>query len=165
LCWAHPHRKFRDLKNSSSLARNKQKICQLFYDKFANLYTQVIASHQLLNQTRAKKGEREIVKNDLENKLREILTINVSNKPTKLETLKKTMLKKIDRYFVCITEPDVPTSNNKAERSLRHLVIKRKKSFGSKTPKGAEAMSMLYSVVMSLWWRSKKNFFRDYNEV
>jgi transposase len=165
LCWAHPHRKFRDLKNSSSLARNKQKICQVFYDKFANLYTQVIASHQLLNQTRAKKGKREIVKNDLENKLKEILTINVSNEPTKLETLKKTMLKKIDRYFVCITEPDVPTSNNKAERSLRHLVIKRKKSFGSKTPKGAEAMSMLYSVVMSLWWRSKKNFFRDYNEV
>jgi len=75
------------------------------------------------------------------------------------------MLKKIDKYFVCIIKPNIPTTNNKAERSLRHLVIKRKKSFGSKTPKGAEIISVLYSVVMSLWWRSKKDFFRAYSEA
>ena len=87
------------------------------------------------------------------------------NEPTKLKTIKKTMLGKIDRYFVCITEPNIPTDNNKAERSLRHLVIKRRKSFGSKTPKGAEIMSVLYSVVMSLWWRSKKDLFGSYAEA
>jgi transposase len=167
LCWAHPHRKFRDLKNSSSLEESKKEVCKLFYDKFASLYSRVIEANQSLNRTRAKKGEREIVKNDLEKKLRNILIVDKSNEnePIKLRTLKKTMLKKIDRYFVCITEADVPTSNNKAERSLRHLVIKRKKSFGSKTPKGAETMSILYSVVMSLWWRSKIHFFRDYDKA
>ncbi len=160
LCWAHPHRKFRDLKNSSSLEESKKKVCRLFYEKFANLYAQVIE----INQSKFKKRKREKLKNDLEKKLREILKIR-KNEPTKLTTLKKTMLKKIDRYFVCITEANVPTTNNKAERSLRHLVIKRKKSFGSKTPKGAETMSILYSVVMSLWWRSKTDFFRAYNEA
>ena len=117
-----------------------------------------------VSQSSFNKRKREIAKNDLEKKLREILKPS-KNEPTKLKTLKKTMIKKIDRYFVCITETSVPTSNNKAERSLRHLVIKRKKSFGSKTPKGAETMSILYSVVMSLWWRSKNDFFRAYDEA
>jgi len=167
LCWAHPHRKFRDLKNSSSLEESKKKVCKLFYDKFANLYTQVIKNNCSLNQSKSRKRKREKTKNDLEKKLREILKSDKldKNEPTKLTTLKKTMLKKIDRYFVCITEPNVPTTNNKAERSLRHLVIKRKKSFGSKTPKGAETMSILYSVVMSLWWRSTTDFFRAYDEA
>ena len=160
LCWAHPIRKFRDLKNSNSLEKSKKETCRLFYDKFASLYAQVME----VSQSSFNKRKREIAKNDLEKKLREILKPS-KNEPTKLKTLKKTMIKKIDRYFVCITETSVPTSNNKAERSLRHLVIKRKKSFGSKTPKGAETMSILYSVVMSLWWRSKNDFFRAYDEA
>ena len=87
------------------------------------------------------------------------------NDPIKLRTIKNTLLKKKERYFICITEPNIPTTNNKAERSIRHLVIKRKKSFGSKTPRGAEIMSILYSVVMSLWWKSKKDFFKSYAEA
>ena len=79
------------------------------------------------------------------------------------------MLKKKERYFVCITEPDIPADNNKAERVLRHLVIKRKKSLGSKTQKGADIMSVIYSVVMSLWYRGKEedenNFFINYDNA
>ena len=160
LCWAHPHRKFRDLKNSSGLSEKKKKQCQKFYKQFSEIYNKVTK----VNQTDFKKEEREEIKKELTSKLKEILKPN-SNDPTKLKTLKKTMLKKIDEYFVCIIKPNIPTTNNKAERSLRHLVIKRKKSFGSKTPKGAEIMSILYSVVMSLWRRSKKDFFRAYGEV
>jgi hypothetical protein len=167
LCWAHPYRKFRDLKNSSSLEESRKEVCRVFYDKFAKLYSELIEANKLLNQTRANSEERNLVKSNLETKLRKILTVDMVSKdePIKLRTLKQTMLKKIDRYFVCIKEADVPTSNNKAERSLRHLVIKRKKSFGSKTPKGAETMSILYSVVMSLWWKSKKDFFKNYGEA
>ena len=58
--------------------------------------------------------------------LKKILKLN-KNEPAKLKTIKNTMLKRIDRYFVCIIEPNIPADNNKAERSLRHLVIKRKK--------------------------------------
>lgn len=167
LCWAHPHRKFRDLKNSSSLEESKKEACKVFYDKFSKLYSELIEANTTLNQNRAKLEEREVVRNRLETKLRKILAVDKFNKdePTKLRTLKATMLKKIDRYLVCIKEEDVPTTNNKAERSLRHLVIKRKKSFGSKTAKGAQIMSILYSVVMSLWWKSKKDFFKNYEEV
>jgi hypothetical protein len=87
------------------------------------------------------------------------------NDPSKLASIKRRLNEQIDCYFVCINTPNIPPDNNKAERVLRHLVIKRKKSFGSKTPKGADTMSTLYSVVMSLWYRSKENFFKSYNEA
>ena len=160
LCWAHPHRKFRDLKNSNGLSEKKKKQCQEFYKQFSEIYNEVTK----VNQTDFKKEERIKIKKELTSRREEILKPN-KNDPTKLRTLKKTMFKKIDEYFVCVIKPNIPTTNNKAERSLRHLVIKRKKSFGSKTPKGAKIMSILYSVVMSLWWRSKKDFFRAYDEA
>ena len=160
LCWAHPHRKFRDLKNSDGLSKEKKKECQDFYKQFAELYHEV----RKVNQMDFEEKERIKTGKALRFKL-EIILKPSQNDPTKLKTLKNTMLGKIDRYFICLLKPDVPTDNNKAERSLRHLVIKRKKSFGSKTPKGAEVMSILYSVVMSIWWRSKKDFFREYAEA
>lgn len=160
LCWAHPHRKFRDLKSSNGLQEEKKKQCEEFYKQFSEIYSEVTK----INQTDFQEEERVEIKKELTPKLEEILKPN-SNDPAKLRTLKKTMLKKIDKYFVCIIKPNIPTTNNKAERSLRHLVIKRKKSFGSKTPKGAEVMSILYSVVMSLWWRSKKDFFSAYDKA
>ena len=160
LCWAHPHRKFRDLKNSNKLSEKKKKQCEEFYRQFSEIYNEVTK----INQTSFKKEERIKIKKELILKLEEILKLN-SNDPAKLKTLKKTMLKKIDRYFVCIIKPDIPTTNNKAERSLRHLVIKRKKSFGSKTPKGAEVMTISAELLMSLWWRSKKDFFKAYSEA
>src|SRR4030043_700740 len=160
LCWAHPKRKFKDLKNSGSLSKEKKEACRIFYGEFMEIYGRVLA----INKSDFKKREREKASEQLIHELKEILKPG-ANDPAKLKTLKETMLKKMERYFVCVTEPGIPMTNNKAERALRHLVIKRKKSFGSKTPKGAQVMSILYSVIMSLWWRSKKNFFQSYAEA
>jgi hypothetical protein len=59
----------------------------------------------------------------------------------------------------------IPMDNNKAERGLRPLVIKRKISFGSKTGKGAENLGILFSVLMSLWWKQPPNFFSAYADL
>jgi len=59
----------------------------------------------------------------------------------------------------------IPMENNKAERSLRPLVIKRKTSFGSKTGKGAENLAILFSFIMSLWWKRPDNFFSAYADL
>ena len=56
----------------------------------------------------------------------------------------------------------IPIDNNKAERALRHLVIKRKISFGSKTQRGAETTSILASVILSLKWNNPENWFKTY---
>ena len=78
---------------------------------------------------------------------------------------KQTLFKNKHQYFTCLLFKDIPTTNNKAERSLRHLVLKRNSSFGSKTQKGAGAMSVLYSVLLSLWWKKPHNFFDEYSKL
>lgn len=55
--------------------------------------------------------------------------------------------------------------NNKAERKLRPLVIKRKNCFGTKTEKGNKMLEINYSVLMSLWWNDRNNFFVKFNQL
>jgi hypothetical protein len=59
----------------------------------------------------------------------------------------------------------IPADNNKAERALRHMVIKRRTSFGSKTQKGAEVSSILSSVILSLYWMKSDAFWESYMAV
>jgi hypothetical protein len=160
LCWAHPDRKIRDLKNSESLSEKKKLHCKKVSDEFSELYAEVrkISASEFVQEERMK------AKEILMEKFKKIVAPDKKD-PSKLVAIKKSLLKQSKCYFVCIATPNIPTDNNKAERALRHLTIKRKKSFGSKTPKGAAIMSVLYSVVMSLWFRSKENFFVSYDEA
>jgi Transposase IS66 family len=61
--------------------------------------------------------------------------------------------------------PNIPPDNNKAERAIRHLVIKRKACGGSKTQKGADVLSVLYSVLLSLYWRNPADYFGEYAKL
>jgi len=56
--------------------------------------------------------------------------------------------------------------NNKAERKIRKVVLKRKKSFGSRSQKGADTLSILYSVIFTMVEENpEKNFFKLYEEA
>ena len=45
-----------------------------------------------------------------------------------------------------MAEPDVPSDNNPAERSLRHVVISRKISGGTRSERGTESKMTLASI-------------------
>lgn len=60
----------------------------------------------------------------------------------------------IESLFRFVTDPEVNPTNNISERELRHLVIIRKISNGSRSARGANATAMLLSVIQSL--RMKK---------
>lgn len=161
LCWAHPHRKLKDIKNSDKLSKTKKEHCKAVYEEFAELYKDVreIAQQPFNRQVRLKEKERliPIFKN--------VATPHKKD-PDKVKRIKSRLLEQMECYFTCITEPNIPPDNNKAERAIRHLVLKRRKSFGgSKTKKGADIMSILYSVILSLWRRDKKNFFSAYDDA
>ena len=51
----------------------------------------------------------------------------------------------IKELFVFVAEPDVPSDNNPAERSLRHVVISRKISGGTRSERGTESKMTLAS--------------------
>src|SRR3989338_97182 len=56
----------------------------------------------------------------------------------------------IDSLFRFVTDPDVDPTNNISERELRHLVIIRKISNGSRSTRGANATAMLLSIIQTL---------------
>lgn len=61
----------------------------------------------------------------------------------------------VESLFRFVTDPDVDPTNNISERELRHLVIIRKISNGSRSARGAHATAMLLSVIQSLRMNKK----------
>ena len=59
----------------------------------------------------------------------------------------------IKELFVFVAEPAVPSDNNAAERSRRHLVISRKVSGGTRSEQGTERKMTLASIFGT--WRAQ----------
>jgi hypothetical protein len=157
LCWAHPHRTFRDVAAAECLSEEKRRHALEAFQSFDALYAGVrgcCATPFILAERLEKKKE-------LASRFDEV-TASHPLDPQKLATHKQTLRENRECYFVCITSPHIPCDNNKAERGLRHLVMKRRMACGSRTQRGADMMSVLYTVLLSLWWKSKPTFFQDY---
>jgi transposase len=146
LCWGHPHRKFRDLARVKTLTPDKHRACVRMYVDFSLLYAKVRRAAKLkpFNLTVRKRLTTRYMKEFIR------VTAIRRDDPEKVKTIKRTLCHDREKYFTCILYEGIPPDNNKAERSLRHLVIKRKTSLGSKTDKGARAMGILMSVLLSL---------------
>jgi transposase len=160
LCWAHPLRKLRDLIQSDTLEQSVREQCRFTYQQFVSVYADLravlVTPFDLVQRINAKD---ELVKR------LQTITIPHPNDPKKLKTIKESLRKNTDAYFTCMTHEGIPADNNKAERALRHLVLKRNISFGSRTQKGADTLSVLCSVLLSLWWRRPTNFFGEYMKL
>lgn len=152
LCWAHLIRKFRDLAKSGELEEKTRLHCQSEYQKLCLIYDNL-------------KNNRQIEKSHyFTNELKELSKINKRD-PEKLIRYKTTLLKNIPQYLTCLADSKIPLTNNQAERSLRHLVLKRKISFGSLTQRTADNLAVLLSVLMSWKQRYQSNFFQEYLKV
>jgi len=160
LCWAHPNRKLRDLAQSKTLDKLTKARCILAYQQFNALYQEV----NVLWQADVSKADRNKQRKRLTARFKAIARSNSKDSP-ELATLKTSLRSNQAAYFVCLKYPNIPPDNNKAERALRHVVLKRKACFGSKTQKGADVLSVLYSVLLSLHWRQPQDFFSEYDRL
>ena len=152
LCWAHLIRKFKDLARSSELEEKQRLHCKNEYQKLCLIYDDL-------------KNDRIIARYDeFVKKLTELSTIKPLD-PKKLIRCKTTLGKNILKYLTCLSDSRIPLTNNQAERSLRHLVLKRKISFGSLTKRTADNLAVLMSSLMSLKQRYQSNFFLEYLRV
>ena len=70
----------------------------------------------------------------------------------------------IESLFRFVTDPEVDPTNNISERELRHLVIIRKISNGSRSTRGANATAMLLSIIQTLRM-NKKNPLLEMQEI
>lgn len=152
LCWAHLIRKFRDLAISGEIPDIQRNHCKEEYAKLCGIYDE-------LTQNRPRQQYDEFVQ-----KLTRLSTITL-NDPKKLIRIKTTLKKNIPNYLTCLSDSRIPLTNNQAERSLRHLVLKRKISFGSLTKRTAENLAVLLSALLSFKQRYQSNFFAEYLRV
>ena len=153
ICWAHLHRTARDVTHLECLGKAKLKHVVQFYDELAKIYS-------LIRQYQSEPYDaytRQIQADQLLERVKKLSQPHALD-PKKLADLKAGLLEYQQNLFLCLTIDGIPADNNKAERALRKLVIKRKKSFGVKTMKGARTMEVLLSVCQSLYNRDKDNF-------
>ncbi len=65
----------------------------------------------------------------------------------KLKALANEILNDWDAVTAAVNNPNLPLTNNEAERALRHAVIPRRISYGTRTNEGSIAYSSLLSVI------------------
>lgn len=65
----------------------------------------------------------------------------------KLKALSKEILNDWDAVVAFVKNPELPPTNNDAERALRHAVISRRISFGTRTTEGSQTYAALLSVI------------------
>jgi hypothetical protein len=154
ICWAHLQRTAKDLTHLECLTKSKQEHVNAYYQALATVYAD-IRTCQAQPFDEATRGQQAAV---LLERV-QALCAPSSLDPEKLAKLKTGILEYQDCLFLCLTARGIPADNNRAERDIRKLVMKRRKSLGVKTPKGARTLEVLLSVCWSLYNRDRDNFF------
>jgi transposase len=156
LCWAHLYRCIRDLRYNSNLPEEQLPAVTAWYETFAGIYEDL-----RLYLAEPFDARRRLAQSDgLWLRLRALLA-PLQDEPEKLTRLKAQLIRAgQDRLLLCLVK-DTPCDNNRAERDLRGLVLKRKRSFGSKTPKGARTLGVILSLCLTTWRTSPEHYFKE----
>ena len=140
LCCAHILRKLRDLAISSEIKYDVHDYCVDVYKSFKKIYIDI--------NDACLSPDPQLSYDSLFQRLKTFSIIEDID-PAKLVRIKHQMSARTANYLTCLLHPNVASDNNIAERSLRHLILKRKISFGSFREKTAETLAILASVLLS----------------
>ena len=159
LCWAHLYRCIRDVRHNVNLPKEQLSYVEQWYAELSGIYQDLRA---YLDEP-YDEVIREVQAEELWGRVQQLSRQPApkNGEPEKLTRL-KAQLKRAgqDRLLVCLTK-DTPCDNNRAERDLRQLVLKRKRSFGSQTEKGAKALATILSVCTTTWRIQPQGYFQQ----
>jgi hypothetical protein len=156
LCWAHLIRKFRDFASHPSFTDNTHESLVVQYQEIKLIFKEL---RECIQQP-----EPHIKQQYFEKKLT-LLSVISATDPPPVQRIKKTLQTNILNYLTCLRFPSIPLTNNIAEQSLRHLVIKRRISFGSTSHRGADNLAVLLSVLKYLLKKYPGDYFKMYGEL
>ena len=80
-------------------------------------------------------------------RLKRVCNLSSKEDHAKLRLLANEILNDWDAVVAFVKNPGLPPTNNEAERALRHAVISRRISFGTRTSEGSNAYAALLSVI------------------
>mgnify|MGYP003983355217 FL=1 len=138
-CWSHLLRKCKGLSES--------------VDQEAHFFG--LSLSELLNRLKtsiyqARDGPPEDIsqrENDTLNNILNLCWDHQQSAHDKVRALSREILRDWVAVFAVLECPHLPLTNNDAERALRHWVIQRKISMGTRTPEGTRVFSLLASVI------------------
>lgn len=145
-CWAHLIRKARGLSESLN------QEAQIFGEKVLICLTMLI---EKIYQARA--GPHTNLKTEFADQLEDLRAWceqHWESPHDKTRQLARELLNDWDVIWTVLEHPELPITNNIAEQALRHWVIARKISYGTRTKQGSRAFTLLASVIDTCRQRS-----------
>lgn len=138
-CWAHLLRKAEGLKES--LSSEAQAFGQATYDLLNELMS---AIHKAREGPSADLVPRF---RDRLDAFRRLCEKHQDSAHEKTRALAREFLNDWEAFWIVVAHPYLPLTNNEAERALRHWVIARLLSQGTRTEQGSRAFALLASVI------------------
>ena len=80
----------------------------------------------------------------------DLLNIGSRAADSKFVTLCKNLTQNFEKLWLFVTKRDVEPTNNEAERSLRQIVLYRKKSLGTKSQVGMAFVATIFTICQTL---------------
>lgn len=139
-CWAHL------LRKAQGLMECYHKESQAFGQKTLDFLNTLIDAIKEARERPPDKPLSEIYKDQLISYRHACLQMK-SSTHKKTRELAGEMLNDWDAIFRVLDHPHLPLTNNEAERALRHWVILRRISFGTRTEQGSRIFAILASVI------------------
>lgn len=162
-CWSHLLRMTRDLKNNSNLEEYKRDFISKIHIKLKGVFEDAETIKEEPFDLEKRQSYLPSLYQRIEQIAEEIYSFRES--PKKLTDIANLILKYKKELFTAITHDGIPLTNNKAEQGLRHLVLKRKNSFGTQSENGNKTLEINLSVLLSLWRQSKADFWPRFREL
>ena len=142
-CWAHL---LRDIHDQRALYPDDHRLGR-WADAVNLLYRQAKAF------THPSERQRRSAALALEHRLLALCRPYLDDPAAPQARLCRRIANHIKELFIFVAEPEVPSDNNAAERSLRPLVTSRKISGGTRSPQGTETKMTLASIFST--WRAQ----------
>lgn len=139
-CWAHLLRDIHELGERHPTDRQLHR----WAERVGTLYRRARAYAHPDPRRRARAARR------FEDRLRKLCTPALAQDQAPQRALCARIERHLAELFVFVAHPEVPSDNNAAERSLRHLVTGRKISGGTRSDQGT-ATKMTLATVFGTW--------------
>jgi hypothetical protein len=145
-CWSHLLRKLHDLVTIYSGTLEVKEL-EVIETKINTIYQQ---AHDVQEQKNLTLTEHHQERRKLESKLLRFVKPYLQQKSHPFHTLAKRMDYYLDELFTFVLDTQLEATNNPAERAVRHQVIKRKISGGTRSAKGSKTQEVI-TTIFSTW--------------
>lgn len=148
VCWAHLKRDFQKISERSGISGVIGRRLLHGYGKIFAFWRS--SSQQFTDDKRTRKKRRH-----LKNKLLGDLEYGARCSHLRTARTCRKILGMGKSLWIFLENPEVPATNNLAERQLRPLVIAKKLSFGVKSDRGARFIERAYSLILTCRQQNK----------